>query len=185
MSMEVKIYDKKRQLEEIKHFSIEKNLMRIEIILKKSQKIKEVFGSCYVIALTDKMITDFYIKQFIRLFVKPYHKWRLENSKLLKNMILMHRKKNRNHWKDNLLKECSNKEQIDQIPILLDIEDLLKEVKILEKNGHYSRLKKGMLELCQFNNIYLSKDTQKVKEIFEKVYRACDKQTPECHIMAK
>lgn len=41
-STEVKIYDKKKHLEQTIQFRLEENMMRIEFILKKSQKIKEV-----------------------------------------------------------------------------------------------------------------------------------------------
>ena len=43
-STEVKIYDKKKHLEQTIQFRLEENIMRIEFILKKSQKIKEVLN---------------------------------------------------------------------------------------------------------------------------------------------
>ena len=50
-----------------------------------------------------------------------------------KDMITYHKKKNKRYWKSNLLRVCSNKEQIDQIPLLLDVKDLLTQVKVLDK----------------------------------------------------
>lgn len=136
-STEVKIYDKKKHLEQTIQFRLEENIMRIEFILKKSQKIKEVFKSTLVSDLTDEKINQFYYQQFTRLFEKPYRKWQIENGNQLKNMITYHKGKNKRYWKSNLLRECSNKEQLDQIPLLLDVKDLLVQAKVLDKDGHY------------------------------------------------
>lgn len=92
-STEVKIYDKKKHLEQTIQFRLEKNIMRIEFILKKSQKIKEVFKSTLVSDLTDEKINQFYYQQFTRLFEKPYRKWQIENGNQLKNMITYHKGK--------------------------------------------------------------------------------------------
>ena len=109
-STEVKIYDKKKHLEQTIQFRLEENIMRIEFILKKTQKIKEVFKSTLVSDLTDDKINQFYYQQFTRLFEKPYRKWQIENGNQLKNMITYHKGKNKRYWKSNLLRECSNKE---------------------------------------------------------------------------
>ena len=63
-----------------RQFVSSENIMRIEFILKKSQKIKEVFKSTLVSDLTDAKLNEFYYSQFIRLFEKPYRKWQMENA---------------------------------------------------------------------------------------------------------
>lgn len=168
-STEVKIYDKKKHLEQTIQFRLEENMMRIEFILKKSQKIKEVFKSTLVSDLTDEKINQFYYQQFIRLFEKPYRKWQIENGIQLKNMITYHKERNKRYWKSNLLRECSNKEQLNQIPLLLDVKDLLTQVKILDKDRHYQRIARGILEQCRYNDIYLQNDAEKAEEIIGKV----------------
>ena len=168
-STEVKIYDKKKHLEQTIQFRLEENMMRIEFILKKSQKIKEVFKSTQVSDLTDEKINEFYYQQFTRLFEKPYRKWQMENGNQLRNMITYHKNSNKNCWKSNLLRDCSNKEQLDQVPILLDVKDLLSQVKALDKDRHYQRIAKGILEQCTYNNIYLQNDAEKAEEIICKV----------------
>lgn len=168
-STEVKIYDKKKHLEQTIQFRSEENIMRIEFVLKKSQKIKEVFQSTLVSDLTDEKINDFYYQQFTRLFEKPYRKWQIENGNQLKNMITYHKGRNKRYWKSNLLRECSNKEQLNQIPLLLDVKDLLTQVKILDKDRHYQRIARGILEQCRYNDIYLQNDAEKAEEIIGKV----------------
>ena len=171
---EIKIYDKKRQLQQVKKVDLDTEYMRIEISLKNRAKIKEVFGTALVKDLTDEKVNRFFIRQFERLFVKSYRKWEIQNERVLRKLIQEHKEKNIKFWKVNLLRECSNVEQCSQIPILLDVGDLLAEVKKLEKHGHYKRVAEGFLALCEENDVYLQKDSDKIEEIFEKVYGAYD-----------
>lgn len=69
-SIEVKIYDKKL-LEQTIQFRSEEDIIRIEFVLK----------------------------QFTRLFEKPYRKWQIENGNQLKNMITYHKGRNKRYWK--------------------------------------------------------------------------------------
>ena len=171
-SMQIKIYDKKKHLIQTKQIKVNEHIMRIEFILKKTQKIREVFGTSLVFELTDEKVNDFYYSQFIRLIEKPYRKWQIKNKKQLEQLIVECRSKSKHYWKSNLLRECSNKEQENQIPLLLDVEDLLAQVKIMEKNGHYTRIKAGILEQCKYNNIYLKNDAEKMEEIIRRVHEA-------------
>lgn len=171
-STEVKIYDKKKHLEQTIQFRLEENMMRIEFILKKSQKIKEVFKSTLVSDLTDEKVNEFYYQQFSRLFEKTYRKWQTENGNQLRDMITYHRNKSKNCWKSNLLRECSNIEQVNQVPLLLDVNDLLVQVKALDKDRHYQRIAKSIMEQCNYNNIYLQNDSAKAEEIICKVNEA-------------
>ena len=183
-STEVKIYDKKKHLEQTIQFRLKENIMRIEFILKKSQKIKEVFKSTLVSDLTDEKINQFYYQQFTRLFEKPYRKWQIKNGNQLKNMIPYHKGKNKRYWKSNLLRECSNKEQLDQIPLLLDVKDLLAQAKALDKDGHYQRVAKGILEQCNYNDVYLQNDSDKAEEIIIRVHEAYENYLKEIRLVS-
>lgn len=99
-------------------------------------------------------------------------KWQIENGNQLKNMITYHKWQNKRYWKSNLLRECSNKEQLDQIPLLLDVKDLLAQAKALDKDGHYQRVAKGILEQCNYNDVYLQNDSDKAEEIIIRVHEA-------------
>lgn len=171
---EVKIYDKKKQLEQKKHTPLQDNVLRIEFVLKKTQKIKEAFQSAAVADLTDEKLNKFYYEQFVKLFEKPYRKWQIENGKQLKRLILDHKQRNRIWWKVNLFRECANKEQSDQVPQLLDVKDLLVQIKALEKKGHYTRVAKGILEQSDYNDVFFQNDSDKSEEIIGKVHEAYD-----------
>ena len=126
-STAIKIYDKSEQLRQTGKEVPGESLMRIEWVLKTSAKIKEVFGSNELSKMTDEKISEFYWKQFMKNIENRYFRWKKENRLVLRKLILSSKKENCRNWKNNLLRECGNKEQTDQIPVLLDINDLLLE----------------------------------------------------------
>lgn len=168
--MQIKIYDKKRHLRDIGICSIKENVMRIEFVLKTSAKIKEAFGTSYIKDITNGIVTEYYMIQFRELFHYPYEKWKKYNGKLLSERIQYHKSNSMKCWQRNLLCECRNLELKNRVPIILDIENLLEQVKLLEKNGHYSRVKKGILNKCNMNDVYLQNDCQKIEKIIDKVH---------------
>ena len=171
-SVALKIYDKKEQLYQKLGFETETDIMRIEIVLKKPGKIKEVFGSNLLDLISDKKINDYYIQQFVKIIENKYRKWQKYNGNYLLEQIIYHKKQNSRYWKSNLLRECGNMEQINQIPVLLDISDLLIVVKKIDKNGHFSRDKKELLRQCKHNNVFQQKDADKAEELISKVHSA-------------
>ncbi|BFK24932.1 hypothetical protein F320042A7_05020 [Blautia producta] len=171
-SVALKIYDKKEQLYQKLGFETQTDIMRIEIVLKKPGKIKEVFGSNLLDLISDKKINDYYIQQFVKIIENKYRKWQKYNGNYLLEQIIYHKKQNSRYWKSNLLRECGNMEQINQIPVLLDISDLLIVVKKIDKNGHFSRDKKELLRQCKHNNVFQQKDADKAEELISKVHSA-------------
>ena len=49
------------------------------------------------------------------------------------------------------------------------MKDLLTQVKISDKDRHYQRIARGILEQCRYNDIYLQNDAEKAEEIIGKV----------------
>jgi len=176
-SMQIKIYDKKRQIEYKTGTKLEAELMRIEFVLLTAQKVRESFGTNQLWDITDEQIDKYYITQFRKLFERRYDLWKVDNQKRLRSMVIAHKKENRNMWQRNLLNECRNLEQNNQVPFLLDIQDLLEQVQVLEKKGHFSRIKKGILQKCEPEDVYLREDAKKIEEIFDKVNRLYESNT--------
>ena len=168
-SMQIKIYDKKRQLQDTQGYRYDGNILRIEFVLKTAQKIKEVFGSNSLCNLSDEIVNEYYIHQFRKLFENKYQKWKKDNGKQLRQKILEHKKENPIYWQRTLLNELRNYEQTKQIPILLEISDLLVQVKSLDTTGHYKRIEKSILNKCHDDDVYLQNDAQKITEIISKV----------------
>lgn len=171
-SMEIKIYDKKRHLKWIKGYEVVGNIMRIELILRTAQKVTEVFGTNLLWDLTDKMINEYYYSQAEKLFEKRFRWWKRKNSKQLENLIMKHKEKNGQNWQQKLLDECCNYEMEKHIPLLLDIEDLLEQVKRIQRNGQYSRTKKSLLNKCVERDVFLQKDNDRMEEILKKIEQA-------------
>ena len=176
-SMAIKVYDKSRQLLQTIGYRADKEYLRIELVLQHRQKVKEVFKTNSIEGITDTMINDFFMKEFRRLFVETYRKWQTENAVRLKKMVKAHKKNSPRYWKSNLIRECANREQADQIPVLLDIEDLLIQVKALDESGHYRRAEAGIRAQCVKNDVFLQNDAEKVEEIFDLVYEAYENLT--------
>ena len=173
--MGIKVYDKRKHLEQTSNIVLNEEVMRIELTLKVYPKVKSVFKSNRVWDLTDKKINDFYWKEFKRLIINPYRRWQKDRGKELRKLIITHKERSIKLWKSNLLAECSNREQLDQVPWLLDVDDLLVQVKALEEGTHYNRVKKGIIKACKSNDVYLRNDASKMEEIIFKVHAAYQK----------
>ena len=173
-SIEVKIYNKQRQLEETGKVVAAGNIMRIEFKFKTTAKIKGVLKSASVWDLTDEKIIRLYRREFQRAFEKKYNSWKKSNGKELRNKVIQHKQKAIRYWQSNLLRECSNMEQITQVPVLLDVNDLMIQIKKLETGGHFSRVRAGILKQCSYNDVFLQNDSAKVEEIFNAVAKSCD-----------
>lgn len=173
--LEVKIYDKARQLREQNKADLLGEYMRLEITLLTTRKIREVFGTNRVYQITNKMIEQYFEKQCRKLLIKPYEKWKEKNREQLKKIMEEHRGKSERNWKANLLKQCSNLEQKNLLPVLLDIDDLLQIMKETDRHGNYQRDKRSLLQQAELYNVYLNHDSRKFEEIFSKLQQIFSK----------
>ena len=173
--LEVKIYDKARQLREQNKADLLGEYMRLEITLLTTRKIREVFGTNRVYQITNKMIEQYFEKQCRKLLIKPYEKWKEKNREQLKKIMEEHRGKSERNWKANLLKQCSNLEQKNLLPVLLDIDDLLQIMKETDSHGNYQRDKRSLLQQAELYTVYLNHDSRKFEEIFSKLQQIFSK----------
>lgn len=173
--LEVKVYDKARQLREQNKADLLGEYMRLEITLLTTRKIREVFGTNRVYQITNKMIEQYFEKQCRKLLIKPYEKWKEKNREQLKKIMEEHRGKSERNWKANLLKQCSNLEQKNLLPVLLDIDDLLQIMKETDRHGNYQRDKRSLLQQAELYTVYLNHDSRKFEEIFSKLQQIFSK----------
>ena len=173
--LEVKIYDKARQLREQNKADLLGEYMRLEITLLTTRKIREVFGTNRVYQITNKMIEQYFEKQCRKLLIKPYEKWKEKNREQLKKIMEEHRGKSERNWKANLLKQCSNLEQKNLLPVLLDIDDLLQIMKETDRHGNCQRDKRSLLQQAELYTVYLNHDSRKFEEIFSKLQQIFSK----------
>lgn len=165
----IKFYDKKRQLEDTIGYKCDIYIMRIEITLKKIQKINDAFKTTYISEITDDKIVNFFMKQFRNLVEKKYRKWRRDNKKQLNELIIFHKNKSWNNWQKNLLNDCRNMELINRVPIILELDDLFEQIKSLEKGRHFTRVKNAIENKCEEDDVFLQNDSKKIEEIISKV----------------
>lgn len=173
--LEVKVYDKARQLREQNKADLLGEYMRLEITLLTTRKIREVFGTNRVYQITNKMIEQYFEKQCRKLLIKPYEKWKEKNREQLKKIMEEHRGKSERNWKANLLKQCSNLEQKNLLPVLLDIDDLLQILKETDRHGNYQRDRRNLLQQAELYTVYLNQDSRKFEEIFSKLQQIFSK----------
>lgn len=173
--LEVKVYDKARQLREQNKANLSGEYMRLEIKLLTTQKIREVFGTNQVYQITNKMIEQYFEKQCRKLLIKPYEKWKKKNREQLKKIMEEHRGKSERNWKANLLKQCSNLEQKNLLPVLLDTDDLLQIMKETDRHGNYQRDRRNLLQQAELYTVYLNQDSRKFEEIFGKLQQIFSK----------
>lgn len=165
-SMGIKIYDKSGYTQ--------KYYMRLEFVLKTSKKISESLGTNLIYHITDEMILNYFTKQFTKLFVRAYSHWQENNRCYLTKLLDEHKHRNRITWKKSILQECSDREQRCLLPVLLDIQNLLKIVKIQDKNRHFARDRRRFLSYKEGHSVYFQDDAKKASEVLSKIQKICD-----------
>lgn len=144
-SVKIKIYNKTKQLKELKKIEVEKYYMRIEVCLKDSKKIKNAFGTTSVEEITDELMWEYYsrvVKEdlFIRL-EKQLEKSKVELKKELK---LQKKEDAKKYPKLFLVGVCSLFYKDTKIPLLFDFEQVY---ELLEKDvSRWDRTYKTLLK---------------------------------------
>lgn len=129
-SMELKIYDKSRQLNEVKETQINDNYMRFEYTLKVQSTIERMLGTSELENITDTQIKSFILENLKKDLFDKYDDYLIEANKQLMKIAKKQRKLNTKTWGHKLLNNAIT-EKITDKPLLLDftqIENILKEL---------------------------------------------------------
>lgn len=162
-SMKIKIYNKSKQLHEEYKITLAKTYLRVEIVLKDSRKIKEVFGTTLVKEITEQKMIEYYLKTVNADIFEKIDKYIKSCDKELKKVAKEEQEKDMRKWtRSFLLRACSNELDTD-LELVFDIEQCLEIIK--KKTGKnykrtLKRLEKDMLEkehkknnLARYNEI--------------------------------
>lgn len=162
-SIQIKFYNKGKQLEEVYSFDTSKNILRIEYTLT-SEKMKDSFGHNQFSKLNDENIKDFVKNKFKNDFINPYEKFKKDNKGKLTKLAKQYRKEYK-QWIKPFLIHLIDFELKNDKPLLIDIEDLKDIIKVVDKNN-FSRNWKQILKNTpnSMQNINI-----KVEEIFNKI----------------
>lgn len=151
-SIELNVYNKTEQLKS-KGIKVDDYppIMRVEIKLLSSKRIKQAFKTNRLNDLTDEQINIFYKKQVDKYIKMGYEKLKKENEKKLKRLLI--KEKANKHWKTKALLHCNTISiENDEIPLVIDINDYIDAVNEIENNGHKARNKEDILE---YNKKYI------------------------------
>lgn len=170
-SIGIVFYNKTRELNEsgLYDSSLPKNLLRIEYKLKNRQKVSAELGTNHWFEMNDQMIVDFYTSHINSHYKKNYDKWLHRRNIDLKRLITSCRSSSSKTWHYDLLEEIRNREAINKIPFILDVEQIYTAFRQLpNENRNFERSLTALKNAQQRieNNIFLNHDLDKVTEIF-------------------
>ena len=139
-SANLKIYDKKKQLEEVYKIKINDNLMRIEYTFNRSQKVEDTFGTNKVNKLTDEAIRGYIVQAIEKDLINPVYKHIEEANKQLVKKAKEYKKLYPCGWGVRFISDA--------------------------RNFKMTRKKKDSNELIEENKLLLI-DNQQLKEIID------------------
>lgn len=167
---EVKIYNKTGQLEKAFNILLEDNYLRFEIVLSGYETIINNLKTNLLSEITQEEINNYFISFINNNVIKTHDVW-IEKSQKYIIKIIKQKLKVRNTW-DEVIESILSDELSNEIPLLLDYENLinlLDKIKSKNKQSKY-KAKKRIKEIVIKNAPILNQnDTKKYIEIIEKL----------------
>lgn len=169
-STELKIYNKTGQLEKSFNILLEKNYLRFEIVLSGYETIVNSLKTNLLLEITQEEINNYFISFINNNVIKTHNDW-IEKTQKQIIKIIKQKQKVRNTW-DEVIEIILNYEIVNDIPLLLDYDNLLNlldKIKFKNKQSKY-KAKKRIQEIVIKNAPILNEnDTKKYVEIIEKL----------------
>lgn len=130
-SMRIKIYNKTKQLEMEKKIKLDKLYFRIEVCLIDEKKIKTVFGTNLVEAITDEMIERYYMETVKADVFDGLDEYIAKSNKELKKELKLEKKADAKKYPKQFLKgACGLKYKNNMnLDLVFDIEQVLEILK--------------------------------------------------------
>ena len=184
-SLGIYIYDKSKQIEKSKKLRIRQHLMRIEIRLDGSQAIKQFLKKePYLHSLCDDELKIFFWKQFKAHVIDKYYKWKKAQEKKLDKMVKEYQSRYY-RWIGNFLADLADTEIRNQLPVLLDIEQL-ENCPTIQKSSKPKRVMTNLRKRAAAHETCFCQNCDKgLESIFEAVRRCCDGAGTETRISVK
>ena len=169
-SIELKIYNKGKHLKDLGELDeLDKDIMRVEYTIKDRRILESAFGDNLVVSLTDEKINSLFKKYFNRDIVTRYYQWAADNHRKLVDLTKQHREQEQK-WTSGFFRECRQYEAVNGLPILFDIDDMLKVFRELEsKKGRNAKRKFDKFKKQAIYESDLVGNTTRVKEIISKI----------------
>jgi len=168
--LEIKIYDKTKQLERYK-ITVCHNFLRCEITLNGS-KIQEVLGDNGVYNVTDSVINNYFNSFIEQNFILEYEKYCEKRDREIRKILRQHYKPGSHTWVRDVLLEVCDTELSNGIPLVLDVDEIISQLdclKLLSKQCKYNA-KKQFQTVCREKCPTLDDgDSEKLSEIENKL----------------
>lgn len=168
----VKIYDKKKQLSEEFKIQIYYNYLRFEITLKSPEKIRQALGTNEVSYITGEKLSKYFSSFINTNVIIPYQNHCEKRDITLKKILKTHFKSRSRIWIRNVLLEISDLEISGNVPLILDIDEVIGQLDCIKFNNKQTKYatKNRFREVCdKYLNVYTQGDSQKYTELINKL----------------
>lgn len=171
-TVEYKIYNKTKQLQEVYKITVNGDYLRIEIVLLNSKKIKEIFDTTKINEISMEMLETYYIEVVEKDLFKRIDKYIKDSNKKIKEIAKVEKEKDVRKWvKSFFLSSLSLKyivkDEFSDIDLVFDIQQLLDIIK-KDTGKNYSRAYKNLKEYID-DREYKKNNLDKYAEIKEKI----------------
>ena len=164
-SVDVKIYNKTKQLLELYKIKINKQYLRIEYTLKTSKKVEDVFKSSGIFKLSDDEIKHYLKDRIEKELVNPLEKHIRKGQSRLKRIAKEEKQRDSRRWVRVFVLRAINEEK-ENIPLLFCL-DQIKIIIKKETKSNYARtmrnLEKDFEHNYKFNENLLKLEELKIK----------------------
>lgn len=174
-SQEWKIYDKTQQLEDVYKIKVDRNFLRIEIVLLTPKKIKDVFGTTSIYEITEEQLKDYFIKMIEKDLFKAFDKYIKNSNKELLKIAKEEQEKDIKKWvrgfflRSFKLKYKPYKESEADIDLLFDTQQCLDIIKKYTKKN-YARAYRN-IKADDEESIHKKNNLARYNEIKEKLFK--------------
>lgn len=166
-SIEFVVYDKSKQLKDLKGINLSYSCIRIEYKLKRKDSRLNTLGGT-VGNLSDEKIKAFYITNFTNDIVKPYKAYSNNIGNFFENVLRPLLTKSNRQWYRDFIRIVREYEAKNGLPMLIDINDILPILKEYFKQN-YARSKKMVMKKSSQHESDLMGVRDKIDEIIKKV----------------
>ena len=145
------------------------DIMRIELRLLDSKKIKRVFGTNRWAEVNDEMIRAHYREYITDTLRRKYERWAEKRRKELKTLMARLRKEFRGEWYGLTMQYVRNHAEADGTPYVLDVEQVGEAILLLpDKNRNRYRTLHTFYDKVDIkDDVYRNNDRAKVVEILD------------------
>lgn len=177
---EIIFYNKSEQIrkkEKSEHFLKHKmtnDLLRLELRILTPEKVKAAFGSNVWRQLNNQLIVDYFYECMSKWYIQKANQWEKQSIVLLKKMLRTTKNVTPKNWHHLLLHRLKNEEICTQIPIILDIKQVILAIRQLKEPSY---TKSHMVKViqrakCFDNDVFWKNDLDKLYEILDGIKAA-------------